>query len=238
MPRSTFPGFPDEAFKFFRGLERNNRREWFQPRKALFDEKVKAPMLELVAALNGEMEKFAPMHVTEPAKALYRFYRDTRFSKDKKPYKSHIAAYFPRRGMDRNTASGYYVQVSHKDIGVGGGMYMPAPENLAAVRNRIAERHAEFRKIVQAKPLHRLLGNLYGEQLSRVPKGFATDHPAADLLRYKQFFFYTELPVELATSNTMQTEIRKRFEAMTPLIDFLNAPLVEARPKASPRVFF
>ncbi len=238
MPRSTFPGFPDEAFQFFRGLERNNRREWFQPRKALFDEKVKAPMLELVAALNGEMERFAPMHVTEPAKALYRFYRDTRFSKDKKPYKSHIAAYFPRRGMDRNTASGYYVQVSHKEIGVGGGMYMPAPENLAAVRNRIAERHAEFRKIVKAKPLHRLLGDLYGEQLSRVPKGFATDHPAADLLRYKQFFFYTELPVELATSNTMQTEIRKRFEAMTPLIDFLNAPLVEARPKSGPRVFF
>ena len=151
-------------------------------------------MLELVAALNSEIQRFAPMHVTEPESAIYRIYRDTRFSKDKKPYKTHVAAYFPRRGMDRHTASGYYVGVSHKEVAVGGGLYMPTPEVLRAVRNRIAERHAEFRKLLQSKPLGKLLGELHGEQLSRVPKGFPADHAAADLLRYKQFFFYIELP--------------------------------------------
>lgn len=238
MPRSAFPGFPEEALTFFRGLERNNRREWFQPRKHVFDESIKRPMRDLVAALNTDMQRFAPLHVTEPASALYRIYRDTRFSKNKKPYKDHIAAYFPRRGMDRHTASGYYLQVSHKAVAAGGGMYMPTPEALLAVRNRIAERHADLRRILQAKPLRKLLGDLHGDQLSRVPKGFPAEHPAADLLRYKQFFFYIELPGELATSGTLQAEIRKRFEAMTPLIDFLNAPLVEARPKTGPREFF
>jgi uncharacterized protein (TIGR02453 family) len=231
MARSAFPGFPEETLTFFRGLERNNRREWFQPRKPIFDERVKRPMLELVAALNAEMQRFAPMHVTEPESAIYRIYRDTRFSKDKKPYKTHVAAYFPRNGMDRHTASGYYVGVSHKEVAVGGGLYMPTPEILRAVRNRIAERHGEFRKLLQSKPLGKLLGELHGEQLSRVPKGFAADHPAADLLRYKQFFFYIELPPDLATSRTMQGEIRRRFEAITPLVDFLNAALTETRPK-------
>ena len=237
MPRSAFPGFPEEALAFFRGLERNNRREWFQPRKPVFDEKVKRPMLELVAAINSEMRTFAPLHVTEPESAIYRIYRDTRFSKDKKPYKTHIAAYFPHRGFDRNTASGYYMGISHKEVAVGGGMYMPTPENLRAVRNHIAERHGEFRKIVSAKNLRKLLGELHGDQLSRVPKGFAADHPAGDLLRYKQFFVYIELPAALATSRNVHIEILKRFEAMAPLVDFLNAPLAQARAK-KPSVFF
>ncbi len=113
---------------------------------------------------------------------------------------------------------------------------MPTPEILSAVRHRIAEKHVEFQKIVQEKALRKLMGRLDGEQLTRVPKGFNADHPAAGLLRYKQFFFYVELPAELALSRTVQTEIRKRFEVMTPLIDFLNAPLTEARRKNSPSI--
>jgi uncharacterized protein (TIGR02453 family) len=237
MPRSAFPGFPEEALAFFRGLERNNRREWFQPRKPVFDEKVKRPMLELVSAINSEMQTFAPLHVTEPESAIYRIYRDTRFSKDKKPYKTHIAAYFPRRGMDRHTASGYYMGISHKEVAVGGGMYMPTPENLRAVRNHVAERHGEFRKIISAKTLRKLLGELHGDQLSRVPKGFAADHPAADLLRYKQFFVYIERPADLATSHNVHSEILRRFEAMAPLVDLLNAPLARARAK-TPSILF
>lgn len=236
MARSAFGGFSEEGIAFLRSLERNNRREWFQPRKPVFDEKVKGPMLQLVAALNGEMERFAPQHVSEPESAVYRIYRDTRFSKDKKPYKTHIAAHFTRRGMDRHTAPGYYVAVSHKEVAVGGGLYMPTPETLMALRNHIAEKHAELRKILKAKPLRTLLGELHGEQLSRVPKGFAAGHPAADLLRYKQFFVYIELPADLATSRNLHSEVRKRFEAMTPLIDFLCAPLSAARAGKTPRI--
>lgn len=236
MGRSEFPGFagfPKAAATFFRGLARNNNREWFLPRKPMFEEKVKQPMRQLVAALNGEMKRFAPLHVTDPDKAIYRIYRDTRFSQDKKPYKEHLAAYFPRRGMGRDTAAGYYLAVSHKSLAIGGGVYMPTPEILLALRNRIAERHAEFRRLIGSKTLRKLFGEMHGDQLSRAPKGFAADHPAADLLRYKQYVFYVELPADLVTSSELFGEVRKRFETLTPLVDFLNAPLAAARSKAA-----
>ena len=188
-------------------------------------------MRQLVEALNVEMRRFAPLHVTDPDKSIYRIYRDTRFSKDKKPYKEHLAAYFPRHGMVRDGAAGYYVAVSHKELAVGGGVYMPTPEVLRTLRNYIAERPAEFRRLIGSKTSRKLFGEMHSDPLSRVPKGFAADHPAADLLRCKQYVFYVELPPDLVTSPELFGEVRKRFQALTPLVDFLNAPLVAARPK-------
>src|SRR5882672_3168342 len=86
-----FPGFSPDALSFLRALKRNNRREWFQPRKEKYEALIKVPMLEMVAALNEELARFAPDYVTPPEKAVYRIYRDTRFSPDKTPYKTHIA---------------------------------------------------------------------------------------------------------------------------------------------------
>src|ERR1035437_3267801 len=197
---SRFPGFPAETISFFRGWARNNTRDWFQPRKPIFDEKVKQPMRELVEALNGAMKSFAPEYATDPEKAIYRIYRDTRFSKDKTPYKTHIAASFYRRGTGPHKYGGYYLQVSHKEVAVGGGVYMPEPAVLLAIRQHIAEHHEEFRKILAAKPVRKLLGEMQGDQLARVPKGFCSTDPAADLLRFKYFILYVELPPDLATS--------------------------------------
>jgi uncharacterized protein (TIGR02453 family) len=232
MARSAFPGFPKEAAAFFRGLARNNHREWFLPRKPVFEEKVKEPMRQLIEALNGEIRRFAPLHIADPDKAIYRIYRDTRFSKDKKPYKDHLAANFPRQGMGREGAAGYCLAISHKALAIGGGVHMPSPEMLRTLRNHIAERPAEFRKLIGSKTLRELFGEMHGDPLSRVPKGFAADHPAADLLRYKQYVFYVELSPDLVTSPELFGEVRKRFQALTPLVNFLNAPLVGTRPKA------
>jgi uncharacterized protein (TIGR02453 family) len=231
MARSSFPGFSKDLGAFFRGLARNNHRDWFLPRKPVFEEKVKEPMRQLVEALNVEIRRFAPLHVTDPDKAIYRIYRDTRFSKDKKPYKEHLAAHFPRQGIGRDGGAGYYVAVSHKALAIGGGVYMPTAEMLRTLRNHIAERPAEFRRLAGSKTLRKLFGEMHGDQLSRVPKGFAADHPAADLLRYKQYVFYVELPADLVTSPELLGEVRTRFRALTPLVDFLNAPLVAARRK-------
>src|SRR5579864_1322186 len=107
--KSRFPGFPPDAVAFLRKLKRNNRRDWFQPRKAQYETAIKLPMLELVNALNAEFARFAPDYVTPPEKAVYRIYRDTRFSPDKTPYKTHVAAIFPHRtavkreGADRKS---------------------------------------------------------------------------------------------------------------------------------------
>jgi uncharacterized protein (TIGR02453 family) len=236
--RSRFPGFPPEALQFFRSLARNNNRDWFQPRKATFDEKVKEPMRALVEALNDGMKGFAPEYATDPAKAIYRIYRDTRFSKDKTPYKDHIAASFFRSGTGPHKYGGYYVQVSHKEVAVGGGVYMPEPEALFDIRQHIAENHQKLRKILAAPAVKRSLGEVQGEQLSRVPKGFLATHPAADLLRFKSFFLYTKLETELATTPQFFTDLLTRFKTMKPFLDFLTAPSRTKREKIDPRDLF
>ena len=158
---------------FYRGLARNNTREWFQPRKPIYDEKVKAPMVELVGALNEAMMNFAPDYVTDASKAIYRIYRDTRFSPDKTPYKTQIAASFARRGMEKHGAAGYYFAISHKGVEVGGGIYMPAPETLLAVRTHIAERHGEFRRLAETQrreaALRRGAGRAVGAGAEGIP---------------------------------------------------------------------
>ena len=222
--RSGFQGFSPEAMAFFRGLARHNDRDWFQPRKPVFEQHVKQPMRELVEALNGAMKSFAPEYSTDPDKAIYRIYRDTRFSKDKTPYKNHIAASFHRRGTGPHKYGGYYLQVSHKEVAVGGGVYMPEPAVLLGIRRHIAEHHAEFRKILAARPVRQLLGEVQGEQLSRVPKGFCSTDPAADLLRFKSFILYTELSPDLAITPQLFTEVLRRFRVMKPFLDFLTAP--------------
>jgi uncharacterized protein (TIGR02453 family) len=236
--RSRFPGFPAEALQFFRGLARNNNRDWFQPRKVTFEERVKQPMRALVEALNDGMKGFAPEYVTDPAKAIYRIYRDTRFSKDKTPYKDHIAASFFRGSTGPHKFGGYYVQVSHKDVAVGGGVYMPDPDVLLAIRQHIAGNHPKLRKILAAPAVRRTLGELQGEQLSRVPKGFPADHPAADLLRFKSLFLYTNLEPDMATTPQFYSEVLTRFRTMKPFLDFLTAPSAKKREKIDPRDLF
>lgn len=234
---SPFPGFPQAGIDFFRSLARHNNRDWFNPRKAIFEEQVKEPMRRLVEALNAQLADFAPEHVTDPAKAIYRFYRDTRFSADKTPYKDHIAANFPRRGLGRHDCAGFYFAVSHKEVAVGGGVYLPGPESLAAMRGRLAGRHEEFRKIVSEPKLRRLLGELQGERLTRAPKGYPAAHPAADLLRFKQLYLYTELAPEIAATPGLFGEVARRFRAMAPLVDFLNEPVLRQRKETTGKNF-
>lgn len=236
MP-SPFPGFPPEALQFFRGLAHNNRRAWFLPRKQLVEERVKEPMRQLVDALNLALHDFAPEYETDPNRAIFRIYRDVRFSKDKRPYKEQIAATFRRRGTPHHQG-GYYFAISHKSVAVGGGVYMPEPAHLLAIRQRIAERHDEFRRILAAPQVRKLLGNLEGAQLSRVPRGFPADHPAADLLRYRYFILYKELPPSLATSPKLYKAIVDRFRVMTPFLKFLTASLAAKQKKPNALAMF
>jgi uncharacterized protein (DUF2461 family) len=104
---------------------------------------------------------------------------------------------------------------------------MPGPEALLAIRSDLAEHHEDFNRIVKSRRLRTLMGEMHGDQLSRVPKGFPADHPAADLLRYKQWLFYVMLDPALATTPKLLPEIRNRFEAMMPFLEFLNKPLVK-----------
>lgn len=231
MKDSKFTGFPAEGLTFLRALAKNNDREWFTPRKAIFEETVKRPMIDLVAAIHREMLRFAPEYVGEPAKCVYRIYRDTRFSKDKTPYKTHIAAYLRRNGLSKDGTAGYYFAISPKELAIGGGLYMAPPEVLLATRHHIAAHHEEFQSMIDTRKIRKLLGDLHGDALTRVPKGFDAEHPAADLLKRKHWFLYAELDPKLAVSPGLVKEIVSRFEAMTPLVEFLNRPLLAQQKK-------
>jgi uncharacterized protein (TIGR02453 family) len=231
---SGFAGFPEEAAKFLKSLKRNNRRDWFQPRKHQYEQHVRGPMLELVEALNRGLARFAPEFVTEPKKAIFRIYRDTRFSHDKTPYKTHIAATFSRRGPGRLGTGGFYLSVSPEGVDVGGGIYHPEPDVMFLVRTHIAANHEELRRILAAKKTRTLMGGLQGDELTRAPKGFDACHPAVDLIKKKDWFLYTTLDASLATKPKVYDEILERFRATAPMIEFLNRPILAKKAAKDP----
>lgn len=230
-----FPGFSPAALDFLAELREHNDREWFTPRKAVYEEQLRLPMVELVRAIHGHMLNFAPQYVGDPAKCVFRIYRDTRFSKDKTPYKTHIAASMGHNSMGK-TGAGYYFAVSPEGVEIGGGLYSPDPAELLAVRTRIAEDPAEFRKTCESPKIRKLLGELQGESASRPPKGFAADDPAVDLIKRKQYIFFAHLEAALATTPKLLPEVAKRFEAMTPLVQYLNGAIIKKGPLEASRL--
>jgi len=217
---------------FFRELEANNRRDWFAPRKELFEARVRAPMIELVTLLNERLRELSPEHVSEePAKLIYRIYRDTRFSRDKTPYKTHLGATFAHRTLSRHGGAGYYFEVSHKHVGIAGGVYMPGPEELQAIRSAIAADPKGFLKVVDTPKIRKLLGPLQGERLKRLPKIWQEQEgtPAAEYLKFKQFYWYVELPASLALTSRLPGVLIRYFAAMTAGMAWFNEALLADR---------
>lgn len=226
---ARFPGFPPQTLKFLRQLDKNNDRDWFQAHKIDYETYVKAPMHSLVMALGEDLEKFASGFQTDPKKAIYRIYRDIRFSNDKRPYKTHVAASFFPKAMEKCAGAGYYFHISPKEIFLGGGVYMPGPKELHAIRKRLSQDAASYRRLTGSAGFKRLFGEVQGERLKRPPKGFSGDDPALDLLLGKQFLASAQLPPQTAETAKLQREISKRFEALHPWIDWLNEAVAAAR---------
>ena len=228
MAQSKFPQFPAAGLTFLRKLKRNNHREWFLENKQTYEEYVRQPMIELVNALAPEFATFAPEIVATPKVSLYRIYRDTRFSKDKSPYKTHVAAGFPHRGLGKNQGAGFYLHITASEFLIGGGLYSPETEDLAVVRHHIALRYRRLVNILNARPFRQLFDGLSGEQLVRVPRGFPADHAAADFLRGKQFLASRLLPSDTVTTPQFGSIVLETFRTLHPLLQFLNEPIVRS----------
>ena len=223
MP-TPFAGFPAEMPRFFKALKKNNDREWFQPRKEQYVQFVHQPMTDLVMALNQQLQKIAPDYVADPKKAIFRIYRDTRFSNDKTPYKTHIGAFFtPRRNV--NSGAGLYMHFSDDSVFVGGGVYHPEREVLLAVREHVRDNHKALRKILAQAKVKSMFGEIGGGKLTRPPKGFDPEHPAADLIKHKDWLLSSELEPAIATTTAVYTEILNRFRLIVPFVEFFNSPL-------------
>ena len=228
MAKAPSPMFPPQALTFLRAIARNNDREWFKARKAQYDEQVKAPMVAVVEALDRDFRTMAPELAANPKTSIYRIYRDTRFSPDKTPLKTHIAAYFPHRDLGKGNGAGLYLHVEPKLTMFAGGMYAPMPPQLRAMRAYIADNASRWRSIVEA-PAFRKAFTWEGEPQTRVPRGYPADHAAAEYLKCTRFVAWVEHPAAIATTPAFYPALVKAFSLLMPLVRFINEAMLAAR---------
>jgi len=218
--------FTRKTLAFLRALKRNNDRDWFRARKADYEQHVRGPMIALLQQLTRDLPAFAPELVSDPRVCLFRIYRDTRFSSDKRPLKTNVAAHFPSRKFPKGEGAGLYVEVAPQWVWIGGGIYMPSSSELNAIRAAIADDHRRFRRVVTAPAFRRAVGQLSGEKLTRVPRGYVKDHPAAEYLRHRQFLGGREYSASFAVSPRFYSELLTVFRGIAPLVGFLNNAIV------------
>lgn len=205
MTRVAFAGIPFAALDFYEDLEADNSKAFWTAHKQVYDEQVKAPLQELSTEL---AEEFGPVK-------FFRPYRDVRFAKDKTPYKDHQGVYFHE--------SRRYFHVSAAGLYASGGMYSMAPDQLARFRRAVAEDlpGEALQACVSAAERAKLA--VRGDQLTRIPSGYAKDHPRQELLRHKSVFANRDFgsPEWLKTARA-ETELVKALRSMQPLIDWLD----------------
>jgi uncharacterized protein (TIGR02453 family) len=234
MPATPEPGFNPESLKFLRDLKRHNDRAWFEPRKPVYESSLKAPMLALIDRINQGLLGFAPEYVRPPQKAMMRIYRDVRFSTDKRPYKTNVAAWWARAGLEKTSGGGFYFELNAAAVTIAAGVYMPQREQLAAIRHFLSaaggNRHGALRKILADRKLQAVLQPFDGLRLTRAPKGFSPDDAAIDLLLCRQWGVSATLPAESALKPGFAKQITDRFKRALPLVELLNEPLLAAVP--------
>jgi uncharacterized protein (TIGR02453 family) len=221
-----FDGFSQAAVDFLAELAANNDRAWFQPRKGEYERLLKQPLEALCVALAGPFEARSIPLRADASSSPFRIYRDVRFSKDKSPYKTHVAASFPWTEGGGRFGGGYF-HLAPGEIFVGGGMWHPEPARLGAWRSLVADDPATVHAALDDGAFVATFGAVDGERLTRVPRGFPPDHPEADLLRLKDVTFGRRLSDAEAFSPRLPDTIADALGAAVPVMRLL-AGLVPA----------
>ena len=224
--------FSPAAFDFLRGLARHNERAWFEARRDAYERELRAPMRELIEEMDVRLAEVAPEIVGDPKASPFRIHRDVRFSKDKSPYKTHFACWLFHRDAGRSAAphdnggaAGFYFHLEPGACISAGGLYKPPRPALAKVRDAIAEDPRGFARSLGGAFADRF-GALTEEfVLTRTPRGYPADHPAADWLRYTSFTASRPIPDAVVTSPKLADVLTEDFAALTPLVRWLNSAL-------------
>jgi uncharacterized protein (TIGR02453 family) len=225
----TFTGFEPAAIQFLADLAANNDRAWFQPRKAEYDRLLKRPLEALCVALDERFRARGIPLVADPARSPFRIYRDTRFAKDKSPYKRNVGASFPwATGGDepRVHGAGGYFHLEPGEIFVGGGMWHPEKDRLDAWRHAVDSDPGAVRAIIDEPAFVATFGGLSDSEdyrMKRVPAGYSPDHPAADLLKVRDVVFGRRLSDADVTTSTLPDLIADSLADAVPLMRFLSA---------------
>ena len=227
--------FTADAFSFLRGLRKNNKREWFEAHRDQYTRDVLEPLRAVACELDVRFARLAPEFEANPKRSLFRIYRDVRFSKDKSPYKTHAALWVyhraPGRGVGKEIdgGAGFYLHLEPGASIVAGGIWMPPRHSLNRLRDALADDHRAFRRLQAAPAFVKRFGGLTDDEpgilLKRMPRGYADDHPAADLLRFNSFTVSAAYTDRQMLSPGLLNSVMKDFALIVPLARWLNAAL-------------
>ncbi|MFN8396347.1 MAG: DUF2461 domain-containing protein [Bacteroidia bacterium] len=219
-----------KTLDFLAGLRENNNREWFEENRKQYEAAKKDVEALVNKVLLGLADIDPAMAGLEAKGALFRIFRDVRFAKDKSPYKTNMGAWMASGGKNTMNA-GYYLHVEpgNKSF-LAGGSYMPPANVLQSIREAVDYDHEGLREIITAPAFTKWYKQLDGEALRTVPKGYAKDHPAIDLLKFKSFVASHPLTDKDLTSAGLVDKLLDGYRAMYPLNVFLNRAIAEAKP--------
>ncbi|MFQ5470293.1 MAG: DUF2461 domain-containing protein [Gammaproteobacteria bacterium] len=222
--KTTFPGFPKDLFDFLMALKRNNNREWFNANKDRYKASVVAPVTDFIIAMAPRLNKISRHYVADPRAnggSMFRIYRDTRFSKDKSPYKTNVGCHFRHIAGKDAHAPGFYLHLAPGEIFFGGGVWKPPSSILEKIRETIADSPGEWRRIKANKTFIRRFEQIKGERLKRPPRGYDKDHVNIEDLKLKSFFVLQNADKALATSPAFINEVERALKSASPLMRFL-----------------
>jgi len=227
-----FPGFRPTALRFMAQLKRHNTRPWFEANRATYEAAVREPLRLLVEEVDVRLASLAPEIVGDPKRSVFRIHRDIRFSKDKSPYKTHAACWFYHMdagrgvGQDVSGGAGFYFHMEPGQCLIGAGIWMPPRASLSRIREALVEDRKGFERIVEEGGFRRRYGSLDDEaMLTRPPRGFTDDHPAARWLRYQSFTAGRSLTERAITSPRLVDTLAQDYARLAPLVRWLNRAL-------------
>ena len=220
---SRYARFNPETIRFLEQLAANNNRGWFKEHKSRYEEHVLDVALRFIQSMQDPLADIAPRFVAMPTRmggSLMRVYRDTRFSNNKTPYKTNIGIQFRHEQAKDVHSPGYYVHIDPEQVFVGVGMWRPDSEPLRGIRERIAAKPAEWKRVMGDRSFKRqfVLG---GESLIRPPRGFDKDHECIDDIRRKSFIAVRELDVKDSLKPQFQRTVESSFRTAEPFMRFL-----------------
>jgi len=230
-----FAGFSLAAIQFLADLAENNDRAWFQPRKAEFERLLKEPLEAMIAVLADRLAARGVPILADPKKAPFRIYRDTRFSKDKSPYKTHLGATFPWVGDaseieaggghdERAHGNGGYFHFQPGEMYVGGGMWQMEKPRVDAFRELVRDEPETVREALSKPEFVAWWGEVKPhDELKRVPPGFPPEHPLADMFRWKDVVFGRRLADDEVLSPDLPDKLAEGYAAAAPVFRFLSA---------------
>jgi len=215
------------TIKFLKDLKKNNNKPWFDTHRPVYEIARKDFEQFIQSVIEKHSKKDPTINDLAAKSCLFRINRDVRFSKDKSPYKTNFGASINRGGKKACTA-GYYFHLEPGNSFAGGGIWMPMPEDLKKIRQEIDYNPGVFKKIIGANKFKSVYGELSRDSeylLNRVPKGYKPDNPAAEYLKLKSFIALNALKDTELSSKDLVKKTLASFEALHPLIDFINQSL-------------